>query len=51
MSQLARQLGIDHGLRRDSAGQARQPAPRAPGAGGSGPRRRNRNRRTTRAGA
>ena len=52
MSQLARQLGIDHGLRRDGGGNGRQPGPtRAPGAGGGGPRRRNRNRRTTRAGA
>jgi superfamily II DNA/RNA helicase len=52
MSQLARQLGIDHGLRRDVAGNGRQPGPaRTLGAGGGGPRRRNRNRRTTRAGA
>ncbi len=51
MSQLARQLGIDHGLRRDGGGKPRQPAPRAPGAGGPGPRRRNRSRRTSRAGA
>jgi ATP-dependent RNA helicase RhlE len=49
MSQLARQLGIEHGLRRDGAGKPRQPAPRAPGAGGPGPRRRNRGRRTSRA--
>jgi superfamily II DNA/RNA helicase len=51
MSQLAGQLGIDHGLRRDGGGNARQPGPRAPGSGGPGPRRRNRRRRSSRAGA
>jgi superfamily II DNA/RNA helicase len=49
MSQLAHQLGIDHGLRREAGANPRQPGPRAPRAGGPGPQRRNRHRRSGRA--